>query len=85
MKKLKKEQEMTIALEKARATAQAKSDFLANMSHELRTPMNAVLGFSQLLNDTQLQEKQKNYLELIMSSAILTNYRDASYTFIVFL
>lgn len=68
MKKLKKEQEITIVLEKARATAQAKSDFLANMSHELRTPMNAVLGFSQLLNDTELEGKQKNYLELIMSS-----------------
>lgn len=68
MQKLKDEQEMTLALEKAQASAQAKSDFLANMSHELRTPMNAVLGFSQLLNDTELKDKQKNYLELIMSS-----------------
>lgn len=68
MQKLKKEQEIALALEKARALAQAKSDFLANMSHELRTPMNAILGFSQLLSETELDGKQKDHLDLIMSS-----------------
>lgn len=68
MQKLKREQEIALSLEKARALAQAKSDFLANMSHELRTPMNAILGFSQLLNETELDEKQKDHLDFIMSS-----------------
>ncbi|VAX37098.1 diguanylate cyclase/phosphodiesterase (GGDEF & EAL domains) with PAS/PAC sensor(s) [hydrothermal vent metagenome] len=49
----------------------AKGNFLANMSHEIRTPMNAILGFSDLLRKTQLDEKQKQYLQTIDSSGQL--------------
>ncbi len=47
---------------------QAKEYFLSNMSHEIRTPLNAILGFVYLLIDDELTKKQRNYLEIIMSS-----------------
>jgi signal transduction histidine kinase len=53
------------------AASEHKSAFLANMSHELRTPLNAILGFSQVLREQmvgELNEKQKEYLEDILSS-----------------
>ena len=74
---LRKETEVRLqkqkqALEDAIATAQAadsanqaKSEFLANMSHEIRTPMNLILGTSQLLERTNLNDRQRTLLEVL--------------------
>lgn len=64
--------ERTIALEEALKSAniakEAKSNFLAKMSHEIRTPMNGIIGFTQLISQTDLNEKQEEYINIITSS-----------------
>jgi|GEM_PF-1402715 len=62
-------QELVIAKNNAENATRSKSEFLANMSHEIRTPMNAIIGVSDLIRNTPLSVKQREYMNIIRSSS----------------
>ena len=75
-KKLKDElQESESALREAKDRAEEssrlKSAFLANMSHEIRTPLNAIVGFSEMVCQTEEEEERKEFVKIISSNNIL--------------
>lgn len=70
--------ELNMARKEALEASQTKSEFLANMSHEIRTPLNGILGFTKLLEKTQMSRRQQEYLNTIesSSSSLLTIIND---------
>ena len=56
--------ELTSAMEETKRATAAKSEFLAKMSHEIRTPMNGIMGTIELLSNTDLTDRQKEYIDI---------------------
>lgn len=62
------EKDLKAAKQKAEQSAHIKEQFMANMSHEIRTPMTSIIGFTNLLERTSLDEKQKDYVRTVKSA-----------------
>lgn len=62
------EHELKVARDAADSANLAKSQFLANMSHEVRTPMNAIIGMTELVLNSQLTPRQSEYLKMVLLS-----------------
>lgn len=60
---------LEVAKKRAEKLAKAKEEFLANMSHEIRTPLSAILGFTEQLLASEMQEKQRFYLQAVKNSS----------------
>ena len=65
----KNAEDLIVAKEQAEHSLKVKERFLANMSHEIRTPMNGIIGMIDVLNETPLESKQKEYVETIKKSS----------------
>ena len=75
---------LKLAKEKAEASDKLKTTFLNNISHEVRTPLNGILGFAEIMSQTDLSEEEKNVsLSMLFESSdrlldTITNYMDIS-------
>jgi PAS domain S-box-containing protein len=77
------ERGLVLAKESAETANRAKSEFLANMSHELRTPLNGIMGMMQLLQGSLLDEEQRQFVSMAITSSdrltrLLTDLLDIS-------